>query len=865
MAEYTQPEYVEKRLRYFDGFFLKEQDFIDEQKYHIDRQRRHDRLLHSAGIADGLNVTKGTEPNRVTVSPGTAFDGEGRQILLASEQVVDVSAHTGTNNVLVYISFPANPEGGTPSDEATPNTGTFRRWHEQPEIATSPVDTAPPADSHIRLAKLNIAADGNVTIDNSVRVYAGLKLPAGPEISSGAAGRAVVRGPLRVSGDSLVDGDVGIGTVNPGAKLQIIGQKNPVPLRIGSGGGGKDFTMDIAAGEGLVSLVAGAQIKSDGSGYNFLGTRGASRIALHDGSIRFFTSDSTSGTAGSEASGLAMSQAKLVLTNDGNVGIGTTKPTKIAGFSMLTVEGDGRYGQVTAISHRDTDPAGVLKVFGSRGTVASQAALQNNDRFGLILAHGYNGASYANTASIEFKVDGIVTTDGLPSSIRFYTTKEGGSTRSERLVIKNDGNVGIGITNPVDRLQIGNAFAMHDGGHKVIGLGYTPATNKSLINGYPSAIRLDPSRGGIIFQTEATRKNVGDSVGGSYKMTIDKEGKVGIGIDDPGDKLTVKDGDIKIEGGRYRRLKIISDSYWAGIELVAREQGEAGNPHIDFTHGDLDAPNYGIRLYAPDNDNLVILGGKLGIAVKIPQETLDVSNRIKSGALTIGYWPANSSYVFFGTNALDQTNAGNYALLQQRTGTGNGRTYLNSPVDIRFRIGNVDKMVLGNDGKLTLHGQISKLDVANNFTATVRAGDFKLGHSTRRGSPGRALVDWKTGAGKKQLHVNYGGDWSDGARYWVSWKKASSRKLKENINALSGEEAYEILKKLNPVSFHLKKDKTRAIHLGFVAEDVHHRIASDDRKAVDNDHIVAVLTKIVKEQQIAISKLNKKAGHLEGL
>ena len=53
----TCPDVVEKRVRFFDGQFLQDQDFVDEQNYHLDRERRHNRLLHGAGIADGPDVT----------------------------------------------------------------------------------------------------------------------------------------------------------------------------------------------------------------------------------------------------------------------------------------------------------------------------------------------------------------------------------------------------------------------------------------------------------------------------------------------------------------------------------------------------------------------------------------------------------------------------------------------------------------------------------------------------------------------------------------------------------------------------------------------------------------------------------------
>src|SRR5688500_14703381 len=64
-----------------------------------------------------------------------------------------------------------------------------------------------------------------------------------------------------------------------------------------------------------------------------------------------------------------------------------------------------------------------------------------------------------------------------------------------------------------------------------------------------------------------------------------------------------------------------------------------------------------------------------------------------------GTWPVDPGYVYFGANELDQANAGNYSLLQEKS---NGRTFLNSPLDIRFRIGNGEHMILSSSGHFGL-------------------------------------------------------------------------------------------------------------------------------------------------------------------
>ncbi|WP_438426416.1 hypothetical protein [Aquimarina macrocephali] len=58
-------------------------------------------------------------------------------------------------------------------------------------------------------------------------------------------------------------------------------------------------------------------------------------------------------------------------------------------------------------------------------------------------------------------------------------------------------------------------------------------------------------------------------------------------------------------------------------------------------------------------------------------------------------WPSNNGYIYFGTNTLDQSQAGNYAVLQEKS---NGNTFLNSPTMLSLRINNSDKLVINEDG-----------------------------------------------------------------------------------------------------------------------------------------------------------------------
>jgi hypothetical protein len=83
------------------------------------------------------------------------------------------------------------------------------------------------------------------------------------------------------------------------------------------------------------------------------------------------------------------------------------------------------------------------------------------------------------------------------------------------------------------------------------------------------------------------------------------------------------------------------------------------------------------------------------------------------------------------------------------------------------------------------------------------------------------------------------------------WTNASSREYKKDIRPLRTDQAMETLERLDPVTFKYKVDDEA--HVGFIAEDVPDLVASSDRKGLSAMDIVAVLTKVVQQQQKELS------------
>lgn len=154
-----------------------------------------------------------------------------------------------------------------------------------------------------------------------------------------------------------------------------------------------------------------------------VGTSGA--IGISSTTVKFHVSD-----------GVAVSTS--LITSDPIV---LSYQTGAPGFSII------------AANNNPTGRA-VFKGVKSSGTLSSPGIPTEGHDVLTFLGAIYDGTNTEATAGVNFRVDGPVSNDVAPQRIGFATSDTTGASRTERLIIKSSGTIGIGTTNPAKALEI---------------------------------------------------------------------------------------------------------------------------------------------------------------------------------------------------------------------------------------------------------------------------------------------------------------------------------------------------------------------------------------------------------------------------
>ncbi|MBV9301596.1 MAG: hypothetical protein JOY62_01130 [Acidobacteriaceae bacterium] len=165
---------MSKRLHYFNHQFLVEQDFLDEQKYHILMRRVHNRELHSWGVVSGLHVNN---TNReITVEKGFALDREGRELELLEPVTREIRTAERHPQIHVVLAYEEKFEttGDQFEDRGSAGMGVqgYNRVVESTQVKF--VHSPEEVGTGVLLAICHMDAEGNITrVDHSARQSAG--------------------------------------------------------------------------------------------------------------------------------------------------------------------------------------------------------------------------------------------------------------------------------------------------------------------------------------------------------------------------------------------------------------------------------------------------------------------------------------------------------------------------------------------------------------------------------------------------------------------------------------------------------------------------------------------------------------------
>jgi hypothetical protein len=230
---------------------------------------------------------------------------------------------------------------------------------------------------------------------------------------------------LNANGTSYFNGgNVGIGTTNPSTKLQISTTMSSTPTsnifldvdgsNVNGGGGSIIFNTSASAGtaSGYNAKITGTR---EGGG-----TGGDSRLG-------FWTTLVSSSTA---------PQERMTITKEGNVGIGTTSPrTKMhvdssTAFSLTDGSAD------TLLLTNDS----TVSAIGAIGPSIGFGNMNNNNRTSAIAAVRTGGDH-----------------DNMGLAFFTHPSNTSDETVVQKMTITHEGNVGIGITGPLQPLSIENS------------------------------------------------------------------------------------------------------------------------------------------------------------------------------------------------------------------------------------------------------------------------------------------------------------------------------------------------------------------------------------------------------------------------
>jgi hypothetical protein len=596
-----------------------------------------------------------------------------------------------------------------------------------------------------------------------------------------------VNTPLNIMSYSTT-GNVGIGTTSSTEKLRVQGNSgSDLLVRF------QPFTNNATSKLYLSSVSSG-----DG-GYFYNSNNNTSGLFAY-GDYTFYVG--TSNIGGS------IGNARMIIKQDGNVGIGTTNPS-----GNLDVAGPYAFFGTEQANNGTTH----LTLRNYDSTLVDAGDIQNMIR---MTGRYWSGATSQLVETRLLSIKQI--SNGNGGSALGFATQTGGSTPVEHMRIDKDGNVGIGEATPAAKLDVKAASNEHFLVSDSLSSVSLKATNDAAaayvpmsINGSTLAINGD-SNGAVSFGTGvATFAGDITSVGLTVDYTGNRTGDAGILVTNDG-----SDWGIKVDKDSTTDYGILSQTDGDNAIVV---RNAAGTTNIQL-QGDGDATFAGDVSISNTNGNLNFTSGN-GV----------IQTTTASTSLT------------FGVNGSE-----------------------------KMRIHSTGDVLIGATDPTSYNSNADDLIIyeANDFSGMTLAADNDQGSNIYFADPDDDNVGGITYNhtsnymmfrvnGASRAEIDSGGSLTMSGDV-IAYGSPSDKRLKENIKPIKS--ALDKVNKLQGVTFNWKKSNSILDikeDIGFIAQDVQKVIPElvreneDGMLSMRHQGIAPILLEAIKELKAEIEELKK--------
>jgi len=686
----------------------------------------------------------------------------------------------------------------------------------------------------------------------------------------------------------IANGNVGIGTTSPGAKLDVAGSIGVTSGdTFGYDNSGAAIYMNTA-GVGLSGKFA-----TNGYSRNLIRSDGSATIQIGDNTSLISLIKVQAGSSGVDGvvSFLTKNSERMRVHHDGNVGIGTTSPSY-----KLDVSGDAGIGGTLYSNDIEVDGGNQIVVNNSAsaghitiGGIQNEAEngyMRGNVRFSRdddqitydnvnnVFVHA--GGSSTDWSMIAHHSDGMRIYSGASDSSGWSKSYTDFKTDYMSIYINNSGNVGIGTDSPSQKLHVegGNILVGTDSGDPfnasaLVGIQGTTAayfqakTNTSGTAGLLLGDTDDDYHAGLIYNnsTSAFTFNAGNST----RLTIDgTSGNVGIGTTSPTYKLDVNGGirtssvtgpgilDL-VAPTSFLRFQANANNifYDAGGNHYFRTASGASTSMIVTSAGNVGigigttSPSSKLHVQIPTSNN----GSRQEIQRWVNTGQNSVSLFAYGGSIDliqIGAWNSEQNIAIV-TEALTSMSATTAKGIYIKSGgnVGIGTTSPSHKLDVNGDIAVKGASIINKASAALVIGDIAGTDSVTNLTLTTAGRNTEV------------FLDDAGNVGINDTTPSYALDVTGTIRATGDVIAYSDARVKENVETIPN--ALDRVKAMRGVGYNKIGSEERSI--GVIAQemlDVMPEVVHTDDQGMHSvayGNLVGVLIEAMKEQQQQIDEL----------